>query len=856
MVEYLALGVFNLNMRLSFVLLLAMVTIASAQQGNLGPTINGGSGGGGTNIYYVTNVVPASINSVTVSNVPTGGNATASAVLTGLTNINFAFGIPIGATLTNVNGATNVFVNSVGIRGTIIGVLDPNNAGPQNVISTPLAYGNNATTNTGDLFVSGSIANTNGTLNIDSSGNIIAHSLSAVSSATLTNVVIDNATMADTTITSASGTLNINIGAGMLQGNFVNVSQVNASGAFNGPGTGLTSVPASATTNAPGFWLADPNQGGSGGSATNALIEGPAGIYDASLVTNIQATAIVGNLNGVNANQATNDPNGNPLASLLAVTNAAFGALSGAISNYYGLGTNVTANGSAATNLSYNLITNSVDVVGNYSVEEYEYSLLPLTNTILISGAGVSTANGTYAWSTFYGAYKNVTPGNDSEIVLNSGMWHLVSNGFDNYTNPAATFPNAWVTDTSPGPYGTNPPPSGIYLPWYGYALGPQAYQIFYPLGSQAQTYAGNTAALNANGIVNAQQFQLNGIPIQTIISSSQYPFLWVTNCSGPATNFQGEMFNTAQGFYTNANGACLIPPSYVGTSINGTNFTTPYALLCSNLASVLQGYQFYSNPSNVLGYYNVYPGIGNHFATNQPLVSLFNVGVLFGNAAALTNNMPMASLGPYSLPGSNAVAAMIVALGTGGGSTNSPTFIQTTNIANAAVLAGTNGITGNAYIPIGLDVTNGYMTNLPAGVYTTGASLLAIGTNGLGGGTGGGSANYSAVLSGTNVLVNSNGGITNSFFWQMTNNSIIDFTNFSVSAGAQLAKATIVILCTNNPPFTLTTTTNCVFGVDVTGWTVQSNLTYIAVIGPFPGGVAGSSNVVHAVSQVRGYPW
>ena len=303
MVEYLALGVFNLNMRLSFVLLLAMVTIASAQQGNLGPTINGGSGGGGTNIYYVTNVVPASINSVTVSNVPTGGNATASAVLTGLTNINFAFGIPIGATLTNVNGATNVFVNSVGIRGTIIGVLDPNNAGPQNVISTPLAYGNNATTNTGNLFVSGSIANTNGTLNIDSSGNIIAHSLSAVSSATLTNVVIDNATMADTTITSASGTLNINIGAGMLQGNFVNVSQVNASGAFNGPGTGLTSVPASATTNAPGFWLADPNQGGSGGSATNALIEGPAGIYDASLVTNIQATAIVGNLNGVNTNQ-------------------------------------------------------------------------------------------------------------------------------------------------------------------------------------------------------------------------------------------------------------------------------------------------------------------------------------------------------------------------------------------------------------------------------------------------------------------------------------------------------------------------------------------------------------------------
>ena len=46
---------------------------------------------------------------------------------------------------------------------------------------------------------------------------------------------------------------------------------------------------------------------GNGGSATNALIEGPAGIYDASLVTNVQGPAVVGALAQTNKLVATND---------------------------------------------------------------------------------------------------------------------------------------------------------------------------------------------------------------------------------------------------------------------------------------------------------------------------------------------------------------------------------------------------------------------------------------------------------------------------------------------------------------------------------------------------------------------
>jgi hypothetical protein len=98
-------------------------------------------GGGGTNIYYYTNIFPASA-SVNITNVPTGGSATANVI--GTSNLVFNFGIPVGATgatggstlpagvVTNNGNATNLTgVDAIGrvvysYQITIITNLSPN----------------------------------------------------------------------------------------------------------------------------------------------------------------------------------------------------------------------------------------------------------------------------------------------------------------------------------------------------------------------------------------------------------------------------------------------------------------------------------------------------------------------------------------------------------------------------------------------------------------------------------------------------------------------------------------------------------------------------------------------------------
>ena len=71
--------------------------------------------GGGTNIYYTTNIYPASavINSVT--NVPAGGNATTT--VSGSNILAFTFGIPVGATGAAGASGTNGAQGIQGIQG-------------------------------------------------------------------------------------------------------------------------------------------------------------------------------------------------------------------------------------------------------------------------------------------------------------------------------------------------------------------------------------------------------------------------------------------------------------------------------------------------------------------------------------------------------------------------------------------------------------------------------------------------------------------------------------------------------------------------------------------------------------------
>jgi len=83
--------------------------------------VPGGGGVGGTNIFYYTNVVPASV-SLTVTNVAVGGSSAGSATLTGAgsTNLSITLGVPVGAAGTITNFASNVtFSNIFAVKSSV-----------------------------------------------------------------------------------------------------------------------------------------------------------------------------------------------------------------------------------------------------------------------------------------------------------------------------------------------------------------------------------------------------------------------------------------------------------------------------------------------------------------------------------------------------------------------------------------------------------------------------------------------------------------------------------------------------------------------------------------------------------------
>jgi hypothetical protein len=82
------------------------------------------------------------------------------------------------------------------------------------------------------------------------------------------------------------------------------------------------------------------------------------------------------------------------------------------------------------------------------------------SNTIQISGAGIPEINNQYTYGTD-GYWR--TSDYSWQIYFNGSTWAIIDELLGNtyYSTPLASFPCVWTL----GPYGTNPAPTGLYIP-------------------------------------------------------------------------------------------------------------------------------------------------------------------------------------------------------------------------------------------------------------------------------------------------------------------------------------------------------------------------------------------------------
>lgn len=336
------------------------------------------------------------------------------------------------------------------------------------------------------------------------------------------------------------------------------------------------------------------------------------------------------------AGSAFTDTNGLTLASLVGATNAAQGLFAGAVSNLFGLATNLSAFTYVTNVLSVTYVTNGNNVIATYTAVIQTILQTANTNTFTLYDAGTVAANGTYTWVPSVAAYTNTAA--QFGCRLTGGFYTVFNNvgatlysAFPGSVFLGTIFPSVWGNDG-----GVNPSPLGYFQTTSGPGITfTNTYRVIVTTAQTVDT-GNNQFALSVNQKMTASGYYFNNVTLQSVFQGMMFPYLFVTNCAGTATNFQGPFGNTWLGFYTNtANGTLLIPGGYVGSSIDGTNFSTSISLLCSNLTSLRQNLSFYSN-TNVTGLYSVNFG-HDAMATNQPLVSIYTP--LTGLAATYSTN-------------------------------------------------------------------------------------------------------------------------------------------------------------------------------------------------------------------------
>lgn len=233
--------------------------------------------------------------------------------------------------------------------------------------------------------------------------------------------------------------------------------------------------------------------------------------------------------------------------------------------------------------------------------------------------------------------------------------------------------------------------------------------------------------AFSTNGIVYSDGANTN----QDVVSSGASVFsqLYVTNCTGSATNYNGIYDYTGLGYFTNeVSGWCLVAPSV----LYGTNSRAwrSYSLVTNLSANGRLPFPYYVNPV-LLGTYRT--NISGSLSP-APIVTAYNPNAVAAAATAGTATNSASDGNP--LISSNQVAALIASSSSGGVTTNSITngwggftftYQITTNYLISVTGAGKSILNGIWYptpgyenMPFGLDTNgNGYSTpsNLVANV-------------------------------------------------------------------------------------------------------------------------------------------
>lgn len=221
--------------------------------------------------------------------------------------------------------------------------------------------------------------------------------------------------------------------------------------------------------------------------------------------------------------------------------------------------------------------------------------------------------------------------------------------------------------------------PGVPYYDFYFLAMssyGPYGSEVGIPLGLYRNDTNGNPGigapdirAINIwAGTVTADHVsgQAGGITINnfsisnfvyTLAASSSGQRLFVTNCVGIASSFNGfyDLYQDGGYFTNDATGWSILPPG-----LNPAGITQGTSLMLSNvLAGTNQPY-YIGSKATYLGYYQtnlVFP-----VPTNQPLVSVYANGVVSGYGITVTNQGPSAVVSAFPLTGTTYPNGVVIA--------------------------------------------------------------------------------------------------------------------------------------------------------------------------------------------------
>jgi len=650
------------------------------------------------------------------------------------------------------NGTSAQWSNAPAGGGSTANTVQTNAGGAITIPLTNSGYANFAgpTTNWGALTVKGSITATSGT-----------NVTQTVTAQTVSNLLVSSYAVAGPPTTPS--TINF-VGGSYLTEPESGISQTltafgNSGLILNGNGKGVsfTDQITGATTNAGSANFAGPVtnwgneliQGNLTANGTQTIISNNSLTAVSILASNaIYAEVNIQNLSSAGSSDSTQTAdNGNGVTNyfnqgingsryipatgvvgntndtyLISVGGNSYWDLVGGSRNWYwtwqastnsAVQTNMTL--SANSTLSVSNITLLNGITGNGA----GLTNLPATSVTTNNSPGAATGmflafNGTSAqWSNAPAGGGslplNLVTNNGTSVITNlpgfslgepgPGQWWAVTNilgGFQ-LTNQFGTAfslsTNATLTDAGPTNQFSWSPSTGLFV-------------ITNTAGTYHDSFAINMGSTGTgSGLPSLQWYRASdGLPVFSVNSGGAVSFVQLlSSSSGSFLNFTASSINTPNNFLANfiavtngiATGQQPTASSFAWSKVPQFSSTVTNAWIGNGTNGTIVG--IYSNTSSSYDVVQLVP---------NPILS---GGVLNGNGAGVTNHTTYANLGPDSVPGSNTVAAMIVALAGAGSTTANTVQTNASGVVTINNLIATNIIspTGGTFTGSGVGLTN-----------------------------------------------------------------------------------------------------------------------------------------------------